>query len=76
MTLKEQLYATLDLLTLEQQSHLLAVARQLQMDSLLVGTAGTILLDSLDQFRFDIGEVNQIMEAIHDNEEIDWNGWQ
>lgn len=76
MTLKEQLYATLDLLTLEQQSHLLAVARQLQMDSLPVGTAGTILLDSLDHFRFDMGEVNQIMEAIHDNEEIDWNGWQ
>lgn len=76
MTLKEQLYATVDQLTPEQQAHLLAVARQLQASPLPPGTSGAALLNALDDFTFAPGEVDTMMTAIRDNEEIDWDGWR
>jgi hypothetical protein len=75
-TPKQQLIDILDNLTPEQHTHLLTVAQQLQRSPLPPGTSGNTLLALLDEVAFAEGEADTIMQAIRDNEEIDWDGWK
>lgn len=76
MTVKEKLIETLEHLTSDQHAQLLMIAQQWQTSPTPVGTSGATLIEALDMFTFSQGDVDEIMQIIHDNEEIDWDGWR
>lgn len=66
LTLKEEIVHQLDELTPEQQQELLDYARRLQIQAR--GTSGNLLLEHMQDFEFEPGEVDAMMQAIEDND--------
>ena len=75
-SIREQIIQQIDYLTPDQQSHLLAVARQLHQSQLPPGTSGDALLSAQGRFSFAPGDVDAMMQTIEEGcGNIDWDGW-
>ena len=64
VSLKEEIIDQLEKLSLEQQQMLLDYAQRLQ--TLPAGTPGEVLLEHMNDFDFEPGEVDDMMRAIEE----------
>ncbi len=75
-TIKQQIIDVLDDLTPEQQAQLLTVANGLRRSKLPPGTPGEVLLAKREEFGFTSKDLDEMMQAIREGDEIDWAGWE
>lgn len=76
LNLKEQIMEGVERLSLDQQERVLELVHELRASAPLQGTAGSVLLASLDQLQFEAGEVDSMMKAIEEDcERVDADGW-
>jgi hypothetical protein len=74
-SVREAILQQLDTLTPEQQRSLLDYARSLQ--TIPAGTPGQVLLEHMQEFKFEPGEVDDMMRAIDEAcERIDPDEWK
>lgn len=75
ISVKEQIVKQIDALSPEQQQALLEYAQHLQ--TFPEGTPGEVLLEHQNEFNFEPGELDMMMNAIEDAcERIDWDEWK
>ena len=75
ISVKEQIVKQLDTLTPEQQRALLDYAQVLQTHP--QGTPGDVLLEHINDFDFEPGDIEEMMRAIEEGcERINWDEWK
>ncbi len=75
VALREQIIQELDQLTPEQQQRLFDYAKRLR--ALPEGTPGNVLLEHMEDFDFEPGEVDDMMQAIEEScEQVNLNEWK
>lgn len=76
LNLKEQIMDGVERLSLDQQARVLDFVDALRASIPLQGTAGSLLLAHIDDFRFEAGELETMMKVIEEDcERIDADGW-
>ena len=75
LSIKDQIIAEVDRLSVEQQTQLLAVVQQMRQAA-PPGIPGEVLLAHMDSFTFAPGALAEMLEAIEAGcERIDADGW-